>query len=312
MSFGCVLLLPILGITSKASALSRAPDGLLVDLKPAPHTGIDRARPRLSWIVPHLDNCDAAPSGQTQSHFRMQLSDSAEFSNFIGDTGLIASESSIAVIWPGPDLAPASTCWWRVRTWTLQGCRSEWSRASKIITGTMGKGFRVAKPVWLDGAQFVFLRKDVALDSKRKVISAHAYAAAVQVGDHQEKYLGAYRLYVDGNVVGTGPGRGTRKYSEPGHPDYDTLDLTTFVAGKRAIVLALQGFNVFWTDAECKHFHSELTRTRMIKQKQRWKLDFAVFIDLAPEHHCGQRIDARFDERRVGINGVTAQRAGMV
>eukprot|EP00928_Gymnodinium_smaydae_P080703 TRINITY_DN64352_c0_g1_i1.p1 TRINITY_DN64352_c0_g1~~TRINITY_DN64352_c0_g1_i1.p1 ORF type:complete len:928 (+),score=60.54 TRINITY_DN64352_c0_g1_i1:39-2822(+) len=229
-------------VAVEVAAISDAPYGLLVDLKPPPHLGVDRPRPRISWIVPHLSDCNAT-SGQYQSRYQVQLSNSTEFGEDLLELGHISSQDSLSVLWPGPELKPARTYWWRVRTWTSEGCQSGWSEPAKIVTGNFGRKFEAAKPVWLDGANFAFFRKDIELVPDRQVVSAYAYAVAVPVGYNMEKFLGAYRLYVDGIVVGTGPGRGSHSYSQPGEPDYDTLDVTHVLCGKRQVTLALQGFS---------------------------------------------------------------------
>ena len=63
----------------------------------------------------------------------------------------------------------------------------------------------------------MFRSPDISL--KSTTTHVHALVTAYPSG-RQEKLLGAYRLYVNGNVLGLGPGRGEHATSDENRPDH--------------------------------------------------------------------------------------------
>jgi len=90
-----------------------------------------------------------------------------------------------------------------------------------------------AEPIWAgqSNARYVLLRRVISLpshDGKTPVVSAATiHVTAVQSDDKQE-LLGAYRLYLDGTILGIGPGRGDAPHTGPKGAGANTTFFDTF------------------------------------------------------------------------------------
>jgi hypothetical protein len=239
----CFVLFTVLLLT-----LAGKPTGMLVDYKPGPSHMIDSPRPILSWVAPHLTQEGFVDEGgQTQHSFQIQLDFSSNFSSAVL-TSRVMSGASAAVEWPAPDLQPKSVYFWRLKVWTTDKVgnifESEWSEPAKLVTGLFKAGFaKSTVPIWAAKADYALLRKVVTFEEGKNVTHAHAIITARQVsaGTADDKLLGAYRLYINGKAVGTGPGRG-----EGGDQatQYDMFDLSSIVAtGGESCTIAIQGYN---------------------------------------------------------------------
>ncbi len=144
-------------------------------------------------------------------------------------------------------LAPVRWYRWRVRVWTRGSaaaaaapapaaeCQSAWSDWAEMMTAPTD-GFRnTTTPIWAAGdtAHFALHRLVVtpaALATASPVSRAVAFVTAQQA----PKLLGAYKLLLDGVVVGIGPGRGdamTNLTGQGRRVPYDALDVSAAVAG---------------------------------------------------------------------------------
>jgi hypothetical protein len=222
---------------------------MLLDYKPGPSHVVDSPQPSISWTSPHLSTL-SAQGGQTQHSFQIQIG--SKFGEFSPESAVLTSRTqsgaSVNVAWPAPDLQPNSVYFWRLKVWTIDEegnvFESEWSDSAKIITGLFRSGFANSTvPIWGDkDTRYALLRKVVKFKAGKKVAHAHALITAQQVsaGTADDKLLGAYRLYINGQGVGTGPGRG-----EGGDQStqYDMFDLTSMVvAGGASCTIAIQGY----------------------------------------------------------------------
>ena len=100
--------------------------------------GIDATAPRLSW---RIQTDDAAARGVVQSAYQVLVADSlAELENDRGnlwDTGRVASDQSVQVVYQGKPLASGVDCFWKVRIWDQQGKPSAWSQLGKWSMGLL-------------------------------------------------------------------------------------------------------------------------------------------------------------------------------
>jgi len=242
------------------------PTGLLCDLKASPAMGVGLT-PRFDWINPHLTQChgdvtaDPPLTDQVQYAYQIQIAPNYDttFNKLIWDSNVMkttktANTFPLIQIPNHGFLKPAHTYLWRVRVWATQDCVSDWSVPAKFVSGLhVATGFDDStKPIWAgDDSKYAFLRSVVSLNGK--VSDAHIYVGAAQDGP-MEKILGSYRLYVNGQVTTTGPGRGEVPYTDANHSVYDTIDITTSAQvaanadGK--LLLALQGFHTSGKDAK--------------------------------------------------------------
>ena len=102
-----------------------------------------------------------------------------------------------------------------------------------LLVGALGNEITLtAEPIWASGSsvRYALLRREVHLGSAVK--NAEAFVTAAQSGP-MEKLLGSYRLYVEGEAVAIGPGRGeVRTAAYPAGERganftmFDALDLT--------------------------------------------------------------------------------------
>ena len=246
------------------------PTGLLCDLKASPAMGVGLT-PRFDWINPHLTQChgdvtaDPPLTDQVQYAYQIQIAPNYDttFNKLIWDSNVMkttktANTFPLIQIPNHGFLKPAHTYLWRVRVWATQDCVSDWSVPAKFVSGLhVATGFDDStKPIWAgDDSKYAFLRSVVSLNGK--VSDAHIYVGAAQDGP-MEKILGSYRLYVNGQVTTTGPGRGEVPYTDANHSVYDTIDITTSAQvaanadGK--LLLALQGFHTSGKDAKQNKF----------------------------------------------------------
>ena len=101
-----------------------------------------------------------------------------------------------------------------------------------------------AEPIWhKDSPAYVFLRRQFNIEQTKKVSKASVMITAAQ-SNGQEKLLGAYRLYVNGQVMGIGPGRGDVAVAQLNHTQFDLIDVTAAVGDATSIVMAIQAYSV--------------------------------------------------------------------
>ncbi len=109
-----------------------SPTGLKTEFLSNP-LGIDRARPRLSWLVE-----DAAP-GARQTAYRVQAASAPEKlvkgEADLWDSGKVASGQSHLVEYTGKPLASRQRVFWRVQSWDQAGGEGGWSRPAWFETG---------------------------------------------------------------------------------------------------------------------------------------------------------------------------------
>jgi hypothetical protein len=242
-------------LSGLVAAATQSPSGVLLDYSPAsPIHRVDTPRPRLSWIVPHLAGCGG---GQMQHSYQLHVAP-------VWDVGFettaplpqALSASALHVDWPSAaaGLAPSSAALYRLKVWTTSAeepgrvCESDWSPSAKIVTGLMGGGIadNSTHPIWTQDSEskFALLRKTVQLKGEPKLLShIQCFVTGLQTDD--EKLIGAYRLYVNGAVVGTGPGRADRELmgDAADNTQYDVFDLTDAAATSNSMTIALQGYH---------------------------------------------------------------------
>jgi alpha-L-rhamnosidase len=116
---GAVVLVQMITASGAAAGLSQAAGdvrvtGLTCEYLADP-LGIDVAQPRLSWKL------ESKQRGQRQTAYQILVADSEqvlqENRGDLWDTGKVASDQSIHVVYAGKPLASRTRCWWKVRVW---------------------------------------------------------------------------------------------------------------------------------------------------------------------------------------------------
>lgn len=236
-----------------------APSHLRADDKPSPALGT-APQPRLSWVLPALQT--------VVSSLRVQFYD--------GVSGVLVWDSGLVILtaagpwelpYEGPPLSAGRPYVWRVQTQDASGDLSEWSSNATLVPGLWsGDWLPDVEPLWAHNAtaQLVLLRASVdTIPQTTTVVAAYAFATANPQrslpDDENGKLLGAYKLYIGGQLVGLGPGRPGRcgpvcpVSHSPGtctcQPEqvYDVLDVTAavqdgLVLGQGHLAVALQCF----------------------------------------------------------------------
>ncbi|MCT9075654.1 alpha-L-rhamnosidase [Streptomyces fulvoviolaceus] len=151
--------------------------------------GIGERRPRLSWRT------GTDRPGWWQSAYEIELVDGS--GTLTGGTGRVASDESVLVPWPGPELESRIRVGARVRVWDAEGRVSAWSPVAYAETGLLGRADWTARPIAPDlgidpgrPQPVVLLRR--AFHTRGPIASARLYVTA----------LGVFQPELNGRPVG--------------------------------------------------------------------------------------------------------------
>ncbi len=113
--------------------------------------GIDVVKPRLTWV---LSPSDPAARGLKQSAYRVLVAGSEELLNSgngdLWDSGKLASEQSIHIVYAGKPLESGRRVWWKVQVWDQAGRASGWSEAAYWSMGLLKAADWKAKWIGID------------------------------------------------------------------------------------------------------------------------------------------------------------------
>lgn len=191
--------------------------------------GSDVRNPRFAWQL------KSSRRGTRQVAYRLQVSGpNGDFSAPIWDTGRIESDQSIQVEYNGPDLAPRTRYYYRVKVWSNFKEESEWSSVAWWETGLFNA--ENWKAQWITPSDKVIDPHDPAVFMLRKsftiisnICSARVYATAA----------GVYEIYINGCRVGDdlfAPGWTSYNHRH----QYQTYDVTELLkSGENAIGVLL-------------------------------------------------------------------------
>jgi len=153
--------------------------------------GIDVTSPRFSWQLIHWQR------GQIQSAYQVlvaiSLSELDRNRGNMWDSGKVATDQSVNVVYRGDPLQSSRTYYWKVRTWDKNGQVSPYSEVATFEMGLLGKdGWQDEWIGWTAGkaGEALLFRKEFTLD--KSISRARAYVSG----------LGYYELQVNGKKVG--------------------------------------------------------------------------------------------------------------
>ena len=195
--------------------------------------GIDSAKPRLGWEV-----VAQGTRGIKQVAYQVLVASSEEIlkqnTGDLWDSGKVASDRSIQIVYGGKPLVSRQSCFWKVKVWSishLNPVESAWSKSASFEMGLLEPDSWKAKWIGLGGPTGYqaspLLRKEV--DVTGKIKRARVYMSG----------LGWSELYINGKKV-------SKDVLSPGLTDYSqeiqycTYDVTTLLGqGVNAIGMML-------------------------------------------------------------------------
>ena len=144
-----VVLLCCLSALASGADAPKAPANLRCEYDQNP-VGIDVAAPRLSWEV------NDARRGAVQAAYQILVSHTpdpakAVTADLLWDSGKVASDQSIHVVYKGQPLTSRQRCYWTVRTWDANGNESSYAKPSFWEMGLLNKADWQAK--WIARAE---------------------------------------------------------------------------------------------------------------------------------------------------------------
>lgn len=161
-------------------------------------TGLDVREPRLSWIL------TSQQRGAIQTGYQILVASSREalarHEGDLWDSGRVASDQTIHILYAGKPLLSRQEAWWKVRAWDKDGLSSEWSTPARWVMGLLERsdwqaqwiGAPEAKPASIPPHALAATLTRKSFSLPKSVRRATAYASA----------LGLYELRLNGQRVG--------------------------------------------------------------------------------------------------------------
>ena len=226
----CVLTATVSAQTSSEPIVPPdAPVGLLVNGVKNP-LAVDRDGVCFTWMIPGGRRGEAQTGYQILVASRPELiaADKAD----LWDSGKVASDKSASVPYTGKNLPTTSRFWWKVRVWNQEGEAGPYSESVTFDTG-LPQGQWTARYIW-DGTtnlnNFAYFRKSFTV--LRKPVLAKVFVSA-----HND-----YLLYLNGRVLGMGPGR-----CDPyNYGQYNAFDITDQLSEGRNVFAAIGHWHGNW------------------------------------------------------------------
>lgn len=202
--------------------------------------GIDTACPIFTWKL------SSQLQDQKQTHYRIlvaQNADSlAEELDLLWDSGLVASDEQLGVLYDGRPLQSTAAYMWKVAVWNQAGVCS-WSEPSGFVTGYLNGKVWEAEWIGIGNDKSFYARYQFELNKSVK----HAFALV--------SGLGHFNLYMNGRKV-------DNHEIDPGWTNYHKsvqivgFDITSYLqSGGNAIGLHL-GNGFFAGDSGGRHFYT--------------------------------------------------------
>lgn len=155
--------------------------------------GLDALQPRLGWLIA------SGRRGERQTAFQVLVASTPELlaqdRGDRWDSGRVASDASIQVVYAGAALASRERCNWKVRIWDRDGRPSPWSQPASWSMGLLQRSDWQARWIGLEETDASppaprQLRKSFVIDRPIRRATIHATA------------LGLYELRLNGARVG--------------------------------------------------------------------------------------------------------------
>jgi alpha-L-rhamnosidase len=166
--------------------------------------GIDRGNPRLSW---KLEAAPPAGRGLKQTAFQILVAATEDALRAgradLWNSGRVASDQSINVVYAGKPLESRQRCWWQVRIWDQKGEASGWSAEAMWSMGLLRADDWKAVWIGLDGGDET-RPQDPARTRLPARMLRHEFQTSTEI-KRASVYLaglGFFDLYLNGAKVG--------------------------------------------------------------------------------------------------------------
>ncbi len=161
---------------------------------------IERAQPRLSWII----SSDERDVMQTAYHVLVATDPSLleEGKADLWDSGVVASDASIWVPYDGQKLRSNQRCFWRVKVYTTRGA-SAWSEVAEWGMGLLGETAWGGRWIGWEGA-FPWDKEKTHSELSARYIRTEfdLQAKAIKRATVHISGLGMYELFINGQLIG--------------------------------------------------------------------------------------------------------------
>jgi alpha-L-rhamnosidase len=180
---------------------SLSPDRLRCEYLDNP-LGLDTPRPRLSWVFESRQRAEKQTAYQILAATSEALLDTGD----LWDTGKVASDQTLHIVYAGKALSSCQRCYWKVRVWDKDGKPSAYSRPAYWEMGLLGpqdwQAQWIGRTTDTNSLPAPLLRRAFTLDGQIK--RARAYVCG----------LGYYELHLNGQKIGD-------HLLDPGYTRYD-------------------------------------------------------------------------------------------
>ena len=161
---------------------------------------IERAQPRLSWII----SSDERDVMQTAYHVLVATDPTLleEGKADLWDSGVVASDASIWVPYDGQKLRSNQRCFWRVKVYTTRGA-SAWSEVAEWGMGLLGETAWGGRWIGWEGA-FPWDKEKTHSELSARYIRTEfdLQAKAIKRATVHISGLGMYELFINGQLIG--------------------------------------------------------------------------------------------------------------
>lgn len=225
------LLLATILVSSSSSSSSPPPPppyNLLVSFKPIPAFSVPSI-PQFTWSVPpSLSNSDAV-----QTAYQITIATAFNNSVPVWNSGRVISNKSIGVSYTGQPLPCGSAFVFNITVWLSDNSPPATS-SDAIFTTVYNTWAPDSGFIWSSNTSGIFslFRRVVSLSPRSSPVSLALLHASAQTGD--DTILEGYTAFINGRLIGIGPGRGEAKiWGGDGvyrALPYDTYNVTAAVA----------------------------------------------------------------------------------
>lgn len=266
--------------------------------------GIDCRQPRISWQI------QSDTRSWLQAAYQIQISQDIEFKNFLWDSEKVLSNQSVHVDIHGFVLKKCKRYYYRVRVWSEQGEKSDWSEIAFWEMGLLQASDWQADWISTPTKQFPLETETCPLLRHTFQVKGHVQRARIYATS-----LGLYEMKLNGLSVGEqtfAPGWTSYKHRLQ-YQTYDVTDLLTSGGNAIGVMLGNGWYKGKLTGREKKNMYGDRTAFLMqlhiqnedgteeiITSNSNWRA--AESPILMSEIYHGETYDARLEK----INWSTA------